>query len=166
MTTLTKIDALSLQPHRAFTRPGEMARWVLKFQSAAAGPAHLQVVITHLEQVLWTEDRQLNLLPGVNELELHWQPPEVAPRGYGLEIRLLDGDRVLAELSTAFDVLEHWTQAPRYGFLTDFSPGRADASETMEVLLAYNAILINRLLVLWQQPVFCAMTFRYCTGYI
>ena len=59
-------------------------------------------------------------------------------RGYGLDTRLLaaDGTRV-AELSRAFDVLEHWTQAPRYGFLTDFSPGRDDAGETMDVLLAY-----------------------------
>src|SRR5262249_6297285 len=39
---------------------------------------------------------------------------------------------------TAFDVLERWTDAPRYGFLTDFRPQRPaeDIQATMDHLLA------------------------------
>ena len=42
---------------------------------------------------------------------------------------------VLAIKSTAFDVLEHWLQAPRYGFLSQFESGRNNIAETM----AWNA---------------------------
>ena len=53
-------------------------------------------------------------------------------RGYGVDVRLLDSDGApVASASTAFDVLDHWTQAPRYGFLTDFLPTRADPTATM-----------------------------------
>jgi dextranase len=42
------------------------------------------------------------------------------------------------EAFTAFDVLNHWIEAPRYGYLYDFKPGRSqqEIDQTMDYLLA------------------------------
>lgn len=71
--------------------------------------------------------------------QLAWTPPSDTPRGYGLDVCLESaaGER-LATASTAFDVLTHWTQSPRYGFLTDFSPSRSDIAETLAELTRYH----------------------------
>ncbi len=71
--------------------------------------------------------------------ELPWSPPEETPRGYGVNLRVLDKKgRGVATASSAFDVLENWTQAPRYGFLTDFSPDRDDINHTAAWLAKYH----------------------------
>jgi dextranase len=51
----------------------------------------------------------------------------------------LEGDgAVLAADSTAFDVLDRWTQAPRYGFLTLFEPGPDHSAATMDWAARYH----------------------------
>lgn len=68
-----------------------------------------------------------------------WTPPPTAPRGYGLVVDVLDTDgNVLSSQSTAFDVLEQWIDAPRYGFLTDFSSGRDNYEQTIDWLLQHH----------------------------
>lgn len=42
--------------------------------------------------------------------------------GCGAEIELYENDNKLQTLYTAFDILSSWKYAPRYGFLSDFSP--------------------------------------------
>jgi dextranase len=131
---------LSLQPCQAFWLPSQMACWKLNLQSALQQPlmVNMHVEVSHLAQVLWAEDTPLCLLPGEQVQPINWQPPGEAPRGYGLDIHLLTADgHSLASLSSSFDVLEHWTQMPRYGFLSDFSPARPDPGETLDGLLAY-----------------------------
>jgi dextranase len=49
-----------------------------------------------------------------------------------------DAGRVLTTASTAFDVGKHWTVAPRYGFLCDFSPDRTDAEDTLRQMAKYH----------------------------
>jgi dextranase len=44
----------------------------------------------------------------------------------------------LATASTAFDVLDDWTQAPRYGFVSDFRPERDDVEATLAWLTRYH----------------------------
>lgn len=76
---------------------------------------------------------------GQNELLLTFQPGQTAPAGYGVDLTLT-GPSIPTALScqTAFDVLETWTQFPRYGFLSDFSPARLDSSATLEQLNCFH----------------------------
>ena len=62
-------------------------------------------------------------------------PPEEAPHGYGIDVEIVSPDgEVVDRATSAFDVLENWVQNPRYGFLSDYEPGRTDASQTMDIL--------------------------------
>jgi dextranase len=135
---------LEVYPDKASYRPGETVRIFVNLVSSITleEGAEIQLVasITFLadEVARLTEQVRLTSRMPVTA-ELLWTPPSSAPRGYGVDLRALDASgKVLAAASTAFDVLEHWTQAPRYGFLTDFHPDRTDVERTMRWLTRYH----------------------------
>lgn len=136
MNDTTAVDQIILQPHQAFVLPGQSGYWTISLSAGLPQRVLLEVVITHLAEAVWVERRQVQA--GTSVLALAWQVPEATPSGYGLEVRLLDGDRQLGRLSSAFDVLEHWAQMPRYGFLTDFSPERGNVDHTLDLLARYS----------------------------
>jgi dextranase len=124
---------------KAFFNPGEPARWHITLKSNEPVSIILFTTITYLDKILEKKQQNVELESGTSTIEGNWIPPRDSPRGYGVDIRLqtLQG-AVIASYSSAFDVLENWTQNPRYGFLTDFSPDRTDESQTMDGLLRYH----------------------------
>jgi dextranase len=135
---------LDVYPYKASYRPGETVRLLVSL----AGPTTLEVgaEIHVVASITFLADEVARLAEMVQltgrmpvTAELLWTPPPSAPRGYGVDLRALDASgKHLAAASTAFDVLEHWTQAPRYGFLTDFHPDRTDVEQTMRWLTQYH----------------------------
>lgn len=119
---------LDVWPDRACYQPGEAVRLHIKMCSERA--TTLRLTISFLGNEVARFERVI--APDSPSIELIWTPPAIAPRGYGVDAELLNTD---VHASTAFDVLEHWTQAPRYGFLTNFAPQRTDAMETMQALV-------------------------------
>ena len=121
---------VSITPDKAFYRPGEAATFLI----TAAGGTRGEATITHLAETVAV----LDVILEDGSAVLTWTPPPQAPRGYGITMRLFADDRIMASASTAFDVLERWTQAPRYGFLSEFGPGRDDAGAAMGWLTRYH----------------------------
>src|SRR5581483_9080850 len=120
-------------PSKAFFRPGEPIRLELAFETPARGTVEATIYRLADATAIWTDqaDGRSCVLEGAL--------PAEAPCGYGVRARLLDGDgRVAATASAAFDVLEHWTQAPRYGFLSEYGPGRNDVQATMDWVVRYH----------------------------
>jgi dextranase len=118
-------------PDKAYYYPGESAT----FSVVATGGGRVEATITHLAETVDTFS--IGLVQGAATLS--WMPPAVAPRGYGLTVHVLDENgTVLATTSTAFDVLENWKQAPRYGFLSQFEPGRDNEEMTMDWAARYH----------------------------
>ncbi len=65
--------------------------------------------------------------------------PDEDRRGYGVEIELLDlAGAVLARSTTALDVYEDWTLAPRYGFLCDFAPDEIDTDSRLAAMARFH----------------------------
>ncbi len=116
---------LHVHPARAFFRPGERVQLQIKLDSAVEGV--VKVTVYHLGAVITTWKAVLNG-EGVIEGEV---PPE-AGRGYMAHVEA-QGQQAF----TAFDVLDRWTQAPRYGYLFDFKSGRTneDMIQTLDHLL-------------------------------
>jgi dextranase len=120
-------------------KPGERARFVVEVEGEAARPASLRVTVTHLASTIATFTRPVPQAEGMQTVALDWEPPESAPRGYGVEVELLnEAGRPVDTASTALDVLPAWTAYPRYGFLTDFAPGRGDIAEAVASLARYH----------------------------
>jgi dextranase len=133
---MVRIDVF---PAQGTFRPGETVRLIVEIRSESAVMATLHLSISHLASTVERLTMPISLAPGDRTVMLTWQSPATAPRGYGADLELRDRQgEVLGTASTAFDVLDRWAQAPRYGFLTDFAPGRENASATMRALAKFH----------------------------
>jgi len=104
-------------PDKAQYRPGETVR--IRVEAP--------VECARIEAVLWELHRKVAHLAGEPGRPLTWQAPPCTWRAFGVECRALDSaGRLLEEGFTAFAVADHWSRAPRFGFMTDFS-----ATETL-----------------------------------
>ena len=129
----------SISYSKSFFKPGEAAQVSVVVSSQGAQSVTLLAEFRSLAQSLGQVRQVVELPQGQSRLSFSWQPPSAAPAGYGLDVTLQAADgSPLARASSAFDVLERWTQNPRYGFLTDFTPGRSDAADTMASLSGYH----------------------------
>lgn len=124
---------------KAFSKPGETVHWLITLKSAETAKIYLATTITFLDKILEENQQKVALNSGITVIKAAWNPPSVTPRGYGIDFRLetIHGE-LIGSYSSAFDVLENWTQNPRYGFLTNFSPDRNDISPTLDGLLRYH----------------------------
>jgi dextranase len=120
--------------NKAWYHPGETVRLTGKILSQIGQPVQARIIarVTHINKNQATIEQSVVLQGGSKTFEFSWDPPMEAPRGYGLDLILkTTTGEALASASAAFDVLERWTQAPRYGFVSDFPPNRKDIPETM-----------------------------------
>jgi dextranase len=126
---------------KSYFHPGELARWTVIVHSEVSTPvqAVLSSQLSFLEKTNAIMTKQISLSDGDQEISFEWLPPKQTPRGYGLdiELKLLNGT-ALAHFSLGIDVLDNWTQMPRYGFLSDFEPGRIDAAQTLQTLTDFH----------------------------
>lgn len=130
---------LTVYPAKSTFAPGEPVELVVEIEADAAARAIVHLSVWQLATCVAQRQYPISLTPGRQSVTLSWEPTALAPCGYGVEIDLTDQAGIaLTTASTAFDVLDHWTQAPRYGFLTDFTPGRENVEETMRTLARFH----------------------------
>ncbi len=126
---------------KAFYHPLERVRLTVQVENDVnqPTPARLIAKVTSLTTIVERIEQPVSLEGGEQTLELSWSPPEYAPHGYGVDLSIESASGTsLAQASTAFDVLERWTQAPRYGFLSDFIPDRSDIPATLTSINRYH----------------------------
>jgi len=123
------MSVLSIKPTRAFFRPGEPIGLIV--ESTQPMNTVVTVVIYHLDYFITRWSIHMN----GTHVTLEGHVSSEAKRGYLVQVHANDQTAI-----TAFDVLEHWTQAPRYGFLYDFSAERTarDIQTTFDSLLAFH----------------------------
>ncbi|HEY3991708.1 MAG TPA: glycoside hydrolase family 66 protein, partial [Ktedonobacteraceae bacterium] len=129
---------------RAVYRPGELANLCLLVHNRAEHPLLLllRVTLSWLDQEMTTQSQRFEIQPGEQRMMLPLELPVESFRGYGVDLTLYDeDDQPWVRKSTALDVLENWTQAPRYGFLSDFAPGNHNAEEICACLARYHVNL-------------------------
>jgi dextranase len=134
------VTIINVTLDRAFYRPDEQVTLSIRLQSEVDRPvdARLAVAIGHLADRVDEIHQAFTLAGGEQILEATYKPPPTTPRGYGVDLCIEAGDGArLACWTTAFDVLDHWAQTPRYGFLSEFDPDRSDSSQVMENLSRY-----------------------------
>jgi len=136
MEPIVSIESINFT--KSFYKPGQTVTWQVALQSNIRVEMTLVTRITFLFETLEVKRQTVVISPVGESIELSWLPPDDAPRGYGLDCHLetMEGE-ILASHYDAFDVLEHWTQHPRYGFLTDFSPER-ESTDALDTLLTFH----------------------------
>lgn len=63
--------------------------------------------------------------------------------GYGVEVELYNNDEIVQTLYTAFDISGSWRYAPRYGFLSDFSPEDINDKEDLKEMNKYHLNVVQ-----------------------
>lgn len=134
-------------PDKVTYRPGETARVrvTLTNDGCAAEQGRLTLALTGLNKTVEQVVQDVQLVPNASMVvEFTVTPPPVPLRGYGLDATLTSASgEMLAEGSGALDVLERWSQAPRYGFLSDFAPCQIDIEGRCDSLLRYHLNVVQ-----------------------
>jgi dextranase len=119
-------------PDKAFYFPGDTVTLNVRVDGQSG---RVVAVITHLTEIVTELEGEIE--DGVATLT--YTPSDTALIGYGVDAQLISADgETLASATTAFDVLNHWTDAPRYGFLSAFGKGRDNYNETNDWLLKHH----------------------------
>ncbi len=120
-----------IAPDKATYRPGETAH--VSVSVTNDGERHLQarlsLALVNINDTVTEIEQKVGLEPGAaTTLLFDFTPPPAPMQGYGLDATLYgEGGSALAHASGALDVLERWSQAPRYGFLSDFGPEQTES---------------------------------------
>ncbi len=136
-----------LWPNKATYPPGEPVTLLVLIENPLTSPqvAQLTMRVLHLQTVIATQEEAHTFAPGTTTLTLSLKLPPEPFRGYGIDLTVMDVEQqmLLARGSTAVDVLENWTQAPRYGFLSDFAPDLAEPEAAVESLNRYHLNVVQ-----------------------
>lgn len=124
----------TFHPTRSTYAPTDMVELRAEVDHAADG-ATLEVVVSHLDRAV----AKLQTTLAGTVATVSWTPPADVPAGYGVDatLRAADGG-ILDRAHSAFDVLRSWTDRPRYGFMSDFPPGRDDIGHAIEQLSRFH----------------------------
>lgn len=129
---------VDLYPSQGCFAPGQPVSLLAEIESEMAAQITLRLHICHLGNEPQLVEETRSLAAGSQTVRLDWIPP-FNPAGYSTTLELLSQDSTpLSSGSTSFDVLNRWTDFPRYGFLSDFAVDRVNADETMRGLVSFH----------------------------
>jgi dextranase len=131
---------INFYPNLGCFLPGAEVEFSLELECGQPGEMLLAFEIYNLTELVCAQKKSFQLAAGNNRIPLSWVAPDMAGKGYGVSVEVYQegpGD-LLDSASTAFDVLESWTDFPRYGFLSDFQQDRLDADATLQALLPFH----------------------------
>lgn len=130
---------IDLYPACGTFQPGEEVQLIAELAGEAEEAGAIRLSIFHLNRQVRTLEHPISITTARCATTIGWTPDVPTAQGYGVEAELLDSNRgVLDRASTAVDVLERWTDFPRYGFLSDFAPDRDDVEATIDSLRRYH----------------------------
>ena len=124
---------LDFYPSQGSFLPGEPVTFLIEIESLIPEQISLKIFIQHLAEQPVILEHQCQIGCGSQTIQIDWNPPET-PAGYSARL-LIDSH---LEASTAFDVLSSWIDFPRYGFLSDFGPLRADPEIALKKLIRFH----------------------------
>ena len=130
------MQILDFYPAQGSFAPGETVVFLTNLESATAQDAMLRIFIRHLAEQPVIIERRVSLVSGVQTIQMEWIPSP-KPAGYFARLEVSTGSDTL-DAATAFDVLENWTDFPRYGFLSDFGASRADPESVIQKLTRFH----------------------------
>lgn len=117
-TVLTYID---IYPDQAQYKTAQSGSIVVEVETREETVLKLVVGFHKLEQQVAEERLSIRTEPGLRQrvpVPLFTEATEWA--GYGVKATVLFNEAVVTTAYTSYDIADHWSRAPRYGFLSDF----------------------------------------------
>src|SRR5688572_386168 len=125
-------------PSQGSFSPGETVTLLIELESFGLQDILLRIFIQHLTELLTIVEQTVQLAHGEHTLEVDWMPPP-KPAGYSARLAIYSAEQESSlHAITAFDILSHWTDFPRYGFLTNFSGSRPYPESVLKKLTRFH----------------------------
>jgi dextranase len=137
-------NQLQLIPTRAQYKPGEEIVLKLQMKSEQRTVLTFQWNLFDLDRFLLSGEGKL-ISEAAEERECSIRIPAI-PDGsgaYGVFVTATDECGGKLEAETAFDVAAHWNEAPRYGFLSDFTPDDGGDSTDIDFLNRHHINIVQ-----------------------
>ncbi|MFX0558911.1 glycoside hydrolase family 66 protein [Tepidibacillus infernus] len=116
-----KIHHLDVYPDKAQYHPREQGSIIVEIAGNQEAMIQIKVSFKRLHQLEWEEKMEIYLEKAIfKQISIPFEVPNEIWEGFGVNIQLFANGKYLAQKSTAWDVVDHWRRAPRYGFLSDF----------------------------------------------
>lgn len=131
-----------LYPSKAQYKNGEKIKIIVEVE----GYFPLNKLICNIykfHENIFTQNK--TILPSQNKVIFEFEVDfkQTYMSGFGVEIKLYKENKEIQSLFTAFDILSSWKYAPRYGFLSDFSPKDFDDKEDIKQMNEYHLNVIQ-----------------------
>ncbi len=137
---LTSLYLEDVYPGKAFYKANEGVRIHISVRNNSNTFVNEKLIIRiyRLHQMIWEEIRIETFEHGRSDLVCEFSAPDLGIQGYGVEVSLCD-----LIVTTSFDVLDSWSDRPRYGFLSDFY--EADEKDTKDInsMLKYHINVVQ-----------------------
>jgi dextranase len=135
-----------IYPLKAQYRSSEKVEIAIELESDSEYVQALRVCCTVRELDSEVERHELTVeLPSLSSHTLHLTVGsfDTVFTGYGVDIDLYLGQQHIHSLSTAFDVVNDWRQATRYGFLSDYDASEAGDDEDVKWMAKLHLNLVQ-----------------------
>ncbi|MDT8717510.1 hypothetical protein IAI10_12635 [Clostridium sp. 19966] len=132
-----------MYPAKAQFKKEEKIQIVAELLGEAYENMLLSCKVYKLHEKIFSQDKHIASLDNKVVFEFDIKDEEKILYGYGVEIELYDKKEKLQGLSTAFDILPSWKNAPRYGFLSDFSQKDLEDEEDLKEMNKYHLNVVQ-----------------------
>jgi len=125
-------------PDKGIYKPGGKATITVELISKESFNGFITFSVKDLARELVRENYKLILSPGSSKFSFEWITPG-EEKGFGVDVAIFDNNgKMIDTKSTAIDTASFWGKAPRYGFMSDFSPGLTDIEERVKELVKFH----------------------------
>lgn len=112
---------LDIYPDQAQYKTGQPGNVIVELKTDENVLLKLVVVFSKLDQQVAEHTVSIQTERGVQHaIRIPLFIEETNWAGYGVKVTVLHEGDVISAASTSYDIVDHWSRAPRYGFLSDF----------------------------------------------
>ncbi|MDF2881661.1 MAG: hypothetical protein K0R54_2218 [Clostridiaceae bacterium] len=129
-------------PSKAQYKKNEKIEIIVEVENIISA-SKLKCNVYKLHENILTQDKILNPSENIVKIEFSIDNTKGMLCGYGVKIELYVKDEKVQESSTAFDILDSWRYAPRYGFMADFSPEDFVDKEDLKEMNKYHLNVVQ-----------------------
>lgn len=128
-------------PDRAQYKPNQSGNLFIELETREDAALQLVVAFSKLERLVAEETVTVKADKGVKQIvPVPLFLEETVWSGYGVKVAVLREGEVVSTAFTSYDIADHWSRAPRYGFLSDF---RSEESGDLRDVESMNKFHLN-----------------------
>ncbi|MCI1579541.1 MAG: glycoside hydrolase family 66 protein [Clostridium beijerinckii] len=131
-----------LYPSKAQFNKGEKIEIIVDGEGSVS-ENYIRCNIYKLHENILSMEKSISTFENKVLFEFDINDDESFMSGYGVEVELFENGERMQVLTTAFDILSSWKNAPRYGFLSDFSPDDLGDKDDLKEMNKYHLNVVQ-----------------------